>query len=134
MNLGMAEIGAVSQKDIAMTGDRIRLAAGIFVAGWLTCATPAGAPAEDGRTCARGTGDAGIAVCTREIESGKYRGPALAQRYYNRGVGYYQKEDADRAIADFSEAIGSIPHLSQPSSTAVRRISTRTTPTARLRT
>jgi lipoprotein NlpI len=94
-----------------MTGDGIRHTAGILLAGWLTLAMPAAAPAQDGEACARGAGDAGIAACTREIESGKHRGPALAQRYYNRGVGYYQKEDSDRAIADFSEAIRLDPAL-----------------------
>jgi lipoprotein NlpI len=87
----------------AMAGGSIEHFAGIILAGWLNLALPA--VAADEQTCARGTGDAGIDVCTREIQSGKYRGPALAQRYYNRGVLYSAKEDNGRAIPDLTEAI-----------------------------
>jgi lipoprotein NlpI len=90
-----------------MAEDKFRHIVRNVLAGSLILAMTAAALAD----CASTPGDAGIVVCTREIESGKYRGPALAQRYYNRGVGYYQKEDADRAIADFSEAIRLDPTL-----------------------
>lgn len=93
-----------------MAGGRIKRIVRIVLAGWLVLALPAVSRADE-PTCARGTGDAGIAACTREIESGKYKGPALAQRYYNRGVGHTQRDDNDRAIADYSEAIRLDPTL-----------------------
>ena len=75
------------------------------LAGWLILTLPAGATAQDGQTCAGSSGDAGIAICTREITSGRYTGANLARRHYNRGVLYSAKDDNDRAIADYGEAI-----------------------------
>jgi tetratricopeptide (TPR) repeat protein len=97
-----------------MAGGTIKHFAGIILAGCLTLALPAGATAQDSQTCANSSGDAGIAICTREITSGKYTGPNLARRYYNRGVSYAAKEDSDRAIADYSEAIRLDPTLYPP--------------------
>jgi tetratricopeptide (TPR) repeat protein len=94
-----------------MAGGRIK---GFVFAGWLILALPAGATAQDGQTCAASSGDAGIAICTREITSGKYTGANLARRYYNRGVSYSAKEENDRAIADYSEAIRLDPTLYPP--------------------
>jgi tetratricopeptide (TPR) repeat protein len=88
-----------------MAGGTIKHFVRIVLAGSLNLALPAGATAQDSQTCAGSSGDAGIAICTREITSGKYTGPNLARRYYNRGVLYSAKEDNDRAIADYSEAI-----------------------------
>jgi tetratricopeptide (TPR) repeat protein len=85
-----------------MAGGRIKR---FVLAGWLILALPAVATAQDSQTCAGSSGDAGIAICTREITSGKYAGAHLARRYYNRGVSYSAREDNDRAIADYSEAI-----------------------------
>jgi tetratricopeptide (TPR) repeat protein len=70
--------------------------------------------AQDSKTCAGSSGDAGIAIRTREITSGKYTGAHLARRYYNRGVSYSAKDDNDRAIADYSEAIRLDPTLYPP--------------------
>jgi tetratricopeptide (TPR) repeat protein len=97
-----------------MAGGRIKHFVRIVLAGWLLSAMPAAAPAQDSQTCAGSSGDAGIAICTREITSGKYTGPNLARRYYNRGVSYSAKEDNDRAIADYSEAIRLDPTLYPP--------------------
>jgi tetratricopeptide (TPR) repeat protein len=94
-----------------MAGGRIER---FVLAGWLILALPASAPAQDSQTCAGSSGDAAIAICTREITSGKYTGPNLARRYYNRGVSYAAKEDNDRAIADYSEAIRLDPTLYPP--------------------
>jgi tetratricopeptide (TPR) repeat protein len=94
-----------------MAGGRIER---FVLAGWLILALPASAPAQDSQTCAGSSGDAAIAICTREITSGKYTGPDLARCYYNRGVSYAAKEDNDRAIADYSEAIRLDPTLYPP--------------------
>lgn len=94
-----------------MAGGRINR---IVLAGWLMLALPAGATAQDSQTCAGSSRDAGIAICTREITSGKYAGANLARRYYNRGVLYSANEDNDRAIADYSEAIRLDPTLYPP--------------------
>jgi tetratricopeptide (TPR) repeat protein len=97
-----------------MAGGTIKHFAGIILAGGLTLALPAGSLAQDSQTCANSSGDAGIAICTREITSGKYTGPNLARRYYNRGVLHSAKDDNDRAIVDYSEAIRLDPTLYPP--------------------
>ncbi|WP_027529212.1 tetratricopeptide repeat protein [Bradyrhizobium sp. WSM3983] len=76
---------------------------------WLTVAALAGMPivavADDADTCARQSGDAAIAACSRAIASGEFTGEELAKIYLNRGAEYKNKGDLDRAIADYSEAI-----------------------------
>jgi lipoprotein NlpI len=55
-------------------------------------------------------GDAGIAACTRNIDSGKYKGHERAIDFYNRGLKYRRdKGDTDRAIADYNIAISIDP-------------------------
>jgi tetratricopeptide (TPR) repeat protein len=49
--------------------------------------------------------DAQIAACTRQIDSGRWRGHDLAVEHYNRGISWKAKGDLDRAIADYTEAI-----------------------------
>jgi tetratricopeptide (TPR) repeat protein len=49
--------------------------------------------------------DLQISGCTAVIQSGKYTGKNLAIAFNNRGVGYYKKQDYDRAIADYDQAI-----------------------------
>jgi tetratricopeptide (TPR) repeat protein len=49
--------------------------------------------------------DAQIADCTRQIDSGRWRGRNLAIEHYNRGIAWKAKGDLDRAIADYTEAI-----------------------------
>jgi tetratricopeptide (TPR) repeat protein len=56
--------------------------------------------------------DAGIAACTRQIESGRWKGHNLAISYYNRGIFYYDKDDLDKAIADYTKAIELSPEYS----------------------
>jgi tetratricopeptide (TPR) repeat protein len=63
------------------------------------------AVADDLDTCQKTPGDAAIAACTRAIASGAYTGHALSALYDNRGIRYAKKGEADRAIADYSEAI-----------------------------
>ena len=49
--------------------------------------------------------DEGIPACTRQITSGRWEGHNLAISYYNRGIFYYDKDELDRAIADYSKAL-----------------------------
>jgi carboxyl-terminal processing protease len=49
--------------------------------------------------------DLRIGGCTAVIQSGKWSGKGLAWAFNNRGAAYHQKNDFDRAIADYSEAI-----------------------------
>jgi tetratricopeptide (TPR) repeat protein len=74
------------------------------------------AAADDRGTCQTASGDIAIDGCTRAIGSGNFRGQSLAQLYQWRGHQYLQKtqrdrnrDELDRAIADFSEAIGIDP-------------------------
>ena len=49
--------------------------------------------------------DIRIVACTRNIQSGRFTGPNLAVAFSNRGLAYKRKNQWDRAIADYSEAI-----------------------------
>lgn len=46
-----------------------------------------------------------IAACAGVIQSGRLRGVALSYAFNNRGNGWNDKGESDRAIADFDEAI-----------------------------
>src|SRR5580700_10774265 len=91
----------------------LRLAV-LAVAG-LGFASPAHADAEDDwnrcNTTAIDTAMAElqIAGCTARIESGEERGANLFAGFYNRASAYYNKSDYDRAITDFTAAIGLKP-------------------------
>lgn len=61
------------------------------------CASPTTAP------------DARIAACSSIIQSGRDSGRNLAVSYFNRGLGWLKKEEPDRAIADFDQAISIWP-------------------------
>ncbi len=61
--------------------------------------------ADDRTTCGVGNFTARIAACSASIKSGNWRGADLAWAYVNRGQAYFDKGDADLAIADFNEAI-----------------------------
>jgi tetratricopeptide (TPR) repeat protein len=63
------------------------------------------AAADDADACARQSGDAAIAACSRAIASGAFKGEELAKIYANRGVEYKNRRDLDSAIADYNEAI-----------------------------
>jgi tetratricopeptide (TPR) repeat protein len=71
----------------------------------IASAPSAGKQANDRKTCQEASGDVAIAACTRAIESGEFKGRALAQIYFNRGVEWGNKANDDRAIADYVEAI-----------------------------
>src|SRR5262245_31092980 len=65
----------------------------------------AAAPADDRATCNAMFGDAAIAACGRIISAGKLKGRELAIVYRNRCVGWNQKRDTERALADCDESI-----------------------------
>jgi tetratricopeptide (TPR) repeat protein len=46
-----------------------------------------------------------IRGCTAEIQSGKRKGVVLSGAFTNRGSGYANKGDYDRAIQDYDQAI-----------------------------
>lgn len=46
-----------------------------------------------------------IRGCTAEIQSGKHKGVVLSGAFTNRGSGYANKGDYDRAIQDYDQAI-----------------------------
>ncbi len=57
--------------------------------------------------------DIRIVACTRNIESGRFIGPNLAVAFSNRGLAYRRKNQWDKAIADYSEAIRLKPNDAQ---------------------
>jgi tetratricopeptide (TPR) repeat protein len=65
----------------------------------------ASALADDLQTCAHASGEKALVVCTRAIESNRFRGRQLAIVYFYRGLAYQGKGDHDRAIADYDQAI-----------------------------
>ena len=71
----------------------------------LTGALVTPAAADDWDTCAKDSGDAAIAACTRAINSKRYTGRVLALAFNNRGVEWKSKGDLDRAIADYGAAV-----------------------------
>lgn len=52
-----------------------------------------------------GTPDLRAQYCTRVIQSGQFSREDLAYAYFSRGIAYYDKDDYDRAIQDYTEAI-----------------------------
>ena len=81
----------------------------VFVAAIAFCA-PAYADALDDaeKACEGKTGqtpDQIVAGCTTVIQSGQYDQANLSLAYINRGLGYHQKNELDKAIADYEEAL-----------------------------
>jgi tetratricopeptide (TPR) repeat protein len=80
--------------------------------GLLVTVTVAATPAfanDDRAICARETGTAALAACTRAIESGRFAGLELAKIHTDRGVELKRKGDLDGAIADYGRAIALNP-------------------------
>jgi tetratricopeptide (TPR) repeat protein len=71
------------------------------------------AVADDLEICDKASGDEAIAACTRAINSGSLQGKALAGAYNNRGVEYNGKDQHDRAIQDYDQAIRLNPNFAQ---------------------
>ena len=61
--------------------------------------------AEDRETCQKAEGQAAVAACTAVISSGQLQGHDLAAAYFSRAFNLNKLGEADRAIADYSEAI-----------------------------
>ncbi len=76
----------------------------------LSCALLFAAPAAAQKLeCGSLPGDAGIAACTRGIESGRHNGKDLANFYGNRAYLYLQKRDTERALADLGQSLKLYP-------------------------
>jgi lipoprotein NlpI len=58
--------------------------------------------------------DAQIAACGRLIAGKKLHGRALAETYLRRGRGFNGKDERDRALADFDQAISLAPDWAEP--------------------
>jgi tetratricopeptide (TPR) repeat protein len=70
--------------------------------------------ADDRDICQKESGDVAIAACNRAINSGKFKGNALAIVYINRGAEWKAKKENDKALADYTKAINldsSIPAI-----------------------
>jgi tetratricopeptide (TPR) repeat protein len=84
----------------------------VFAAAMLSSASPSPAQTLQDRHC---TGkpdvadDQQIAGCSDAIKSGSFAGKDLAAALSNRGRAYYNKNDFDRAMADFDQAIATDP-------------------------
>jgi tetratricopeptide (TPR) repeat protein len=74
-----------------------------------------GAPAiaDDLQRCHDESGDSAIAACSRAIDAGKLSKRRKAVAYTSRGVEWRSKGQADRAIADHTQAIKLDPTLSE---------------------
>jgi predicted Zn-dependent protease len=59
----------------------------------------------DGQACEIESGDTAIAACTRAIASAANKSDELPTLHYNRGYEYADKDDLERALADFDESI-----------------------------
>jgi lipoprotein NlpI len=63
------------------------------------------AAADDWATCYKQSGDVAFSACSRAIESESYQASDVAILYNNRGIEYWRKDDNDRAIQDYDQAI-----------------------------
>jgi len=75
----------------------------VIAIGALLLSAMAADAAED--ACAHGSGDIAIAACTKDIESGRFRGHTLAIKYNDRGVIWSAMKEYDRALTDYGDAI-----------------------------
>ena len=75
----------------------------IVTVGAVLLGSLAGQAAED--LCTRGSDATAIAACTKDIESGRFRGHTLAIKYNNRGVIWSAMKEYDRALTDYGDAI-----------------------------
>src|SRR5258706_6680480 len=86
-----------------LVGYAVLIAVGIVAAG------PAGAQTSRELNWCSGkespSPDQKIAACTAVIQAGRYTGKNLALVYNNRANGHLKKDEHDRAIADYDQAI-----------------------------
>jgi len=95
------------QRKAHMPGKRRGPVQQLVVASALLAAPALAQVADDGQACLRGVGssDQLIASCSALLQSSSARPQDLVSALHNRGTGYLDKGDDDRAIADFSEEI-----------------------------
>ena len=86
-----------------MWGRRLFLAASLCVGA--TGVVAAQTIQESARQCASSNPDTAISGCTAEIQSGQLSDDDLVVAFEYRGKAYLPKQDYDRAIADFTQAI-----------------------------
>lgn len=80
-----------------------------FLLAFLCLAGVATAETKDGEACRVQSGQLAIDACNRVINSGTSKRQEVIDAYINRGQEYYTQKDYDRALADFSVAIGMSP-------------------------
>src|SRR5688572_9515160 len=94
----------VASPSLALLAHALRRVAGALL---LAAAAAAHGQVDDAERCASITGNPDLAIqhCTRAIDSGKLSGDTLAQMHYSRAFEWANKNDHDRAIADYDAAI-----------------------------
>jgi tetratricopeptide (TPR) repeat protein len=65
--------------------------------------------ANDTDICFKQSGDVAIAACSTAISSGEFKGDRLAELYNSRGVEWRLKDNYERALADYNEALAIAP-------------------------
>jgi tetratricopeptide (TPR) repeat protein len=65
----------------------------------------------DQTSCFDDSGDTAITACSRAINSRRHKGETLARLYGARAYEYKGKNDLDRALADYNEAIRIFPNI-----------------------
>lgn len=76
----------------------------------LLLVSPAFAQPSDFDICAKQSGESAIAACSDAIASGAYKGDRLAELYNSRGAEWRLRNNYERAIADYNEALLLAPH------------------------
>lgn len=76
----------------------------------LSLASPAFAQSPDFDICVKQSGENAIAACSDAIASGAFKGDRLAELYNSRGAEWRLRNNYERAIADYDEALLLAPH------------------------
>ena len=72
--------------------------------------SPAVAQSADFDACVKQSGENAIAACSDAIASGAFTGDRLAELYNSRGAEWRLRNNYERAIADYDEALLLAPH------------------------
>ena len=86
----------------------------IVVMGALAAAPAAAQTPQQRELCYKTTAadEQTISSCTAVIQGGKESPQDLGTAYYNRGIGYQNKKDYDRALSDYDQALRLRPNYS----------------------